>query len=196
MRIHLVGKDGTRKERDAAQLSGNTRCGASRLILPGANAETVQTAGFIFFDTMNVEKPLTMIPTIKTFRAPFIALMTITMLVCSGCKPTGKKETVGSDNTTSQPRLDEVASSATAVTDSEAGGEPVRIDDDLSSVDWRSMLGQEVTITGELVVVDTYDLVRRGQGPLQWTPAQRPPRPGVGEANVSVAVSHLWVRFR
>jgi predicted extracellular nuclease len=236
---------------------------------------------------MNVEKPLTMIPTIKTIRAPFIALMTITMLVYSGCKPTGNKETAGSDNTTSQPRVDEVASSSTDVTDPEAGGEPVRIDGDLSSIDWRSMLGQEVTITGDLVVVDTYDLVRRGQvkvardrlyiptnridpndadpdatsfeggsnvgkvtkaqkyndeatiiiedgstdenvfpptlfpnlgktvptvrigsvlqgvsgklvkernkivlvpnGPLQWTPAQRPQRPSVGEANVTVA---------
>ena len=228
-----------------------------------------------------------MIPPIKTFRAPFVALMTITMLVCSGCNPTGKKETAAPDNKTSQPRVDEVAASSMDVSDRAAGGEPVRIDGDLSSIDWRSLLGQEVTITGDLVVVDTYDLVRRGQikvardrlyiptnridpndadpdatsfeggsnvakvtkaqkqnddatiiiddgsadenifpptlfpnlgkthptvrigsvikgvsgelvkagnnlflvpnGPLQWTPAQRPQRPGVGEANVTVA---------
>ena len=40
---------------------------------------------------------------------------------------------------------------------------PRVIDGDLSSVDWPSLLGQDVTITGNLVVVDTYDLARRGQ---------------------------------
>ncbi len=40
---------------------------------------------------------------------------------------------------------------------------PQVIDGDLSSVDWPSMLGQDVAITGNLVVVDTYDLARRGQ---------------------------------
>ena len=37
------------------------------------------------------------------------------------------------------------------------------IDGDLSSVDWTSMLGQDITISGDLVVVDTFDLARRGQ---------------------------------
>ena len=37
------------------------------------------------------------------------------------------------------------------------------IEGDLSSVDWPSMIGQDITITGDLVVVDTFDLARRGQ---------------------------------
>ena len=37
------------------------------------------------------------------------------------------------------------------------------IDGELSSVDWNSLVGQTVTIKGDLVVVDTYDLARRGQ---------------------------------
>ena len=37
------------------------------------------------------------------------------------------------------------------------------IDGDLSTVDWSSMLGQDITVTGNLVVVDTFDLVRRGR---------------------------------
>lgn len=40
---------------------------------------------------------------------------------------------------------------------------PRVVEGDLTSVDWASMLGQDVTITGNLVVVDTYDLARRGQ---------------------------------
>lgn len=34
---------------------------------------------------------------------------------------------------------------------------------DLNSVDWRSHLGKQVVIDGDLVIVDTYDLARRGQ---------------------------------
>ena len=40
---------------------------------------------------------------------------------------------------------------------------PQVIAGNLSTVDWPSMLGQDVTVTGKLVVVDTYDLARRGQ---------------------------------
>ena len=42
-------------------------------------------------------------------------------------------------------------------------GEPVLIDGDLNSVDWRALIGKSVTVTGDLVVVDTFDLARRGQ---------------------------------
>ena len=37
------------------------------------------------------------------------------------------------------------------------------VDGDLSIVDWESMAGKTVRINGPLVVVDTYDLLRRGQ---------------------------------
>ena len=34
---------------------------------------------------------------------------------------------------------------------------------DLSSVNWRDYLGENITIEGDLVINDTYDLARRGQ---------------------------------
>ena len=37
------------------------------------------------------------------------------------------------------------------------------IEGDLDSVDWQSLVGKEVTIKGDLVVVGNYDLARRGQ---------------------------------
>ena len=37
------------------------------------------------------------------------------------------------------------------------------ISGDFGSVDWKSLVGQKLTITGEMVIVDTYDLARRGQ---------------------------------
>ena len=115
---------------------------------------------------MNIENPQTMIRTKKTTRVTFFALMTITLLVYSGCKPAAKRKPPAppnSDNATSESKTDRVAST-TKSKDREAGdGEPVVISGDLGSVDWRSMLGQEITVTGDLVVVDTYDLVRRGQ---------------------------------
>ena len=115
---------------------------------------------------MNIKNPQTMIRTKKTTRAAFFALMTIMLLVYSGCKPAAKETTSSTkpDNATSEPITDRVAST-TKSKDREADGdgESVVISGDLGSVDWRSMLGQEVTVTGDLVVVDTYDLVRRGQ---------------------------------
>ena len=49
--------------------------------------------------------------------------------------------------------------------DSELGNdnESEVISGDLDSVDWKSLVGQQVTVKGELVVVDTWDLIRRGQ---------------------------------
>ncbi len=103
-----------------------------------------------------------MIRTKKTFRTTLFALMTIALLAHCGCEPTAKKEATRSGNAIPEPKTGAVASS-TKSADREAGGEPTLINGDLSSVDWRSMLGQEVTVTGDLVVVDTYDLIRRGQ---------------------------------
>jgi predicted extracellular nuclease len=40
---------------------------------------------------------------------------------------------------------------------------PVVIAGELNEVDWKSLIGQNVTIKGNLTIVDTYDLVRRGQ---------------------------------
>ena len=41
--------------------------------------------------------------------------------------------------------------------------EAVVIDGDLSEVNWRSLVGQQVAISGELVVVDTFNLLRWGE---------------------------------
>ena len=117
---------------------------------------------------MNIENPQMMIRTEKTIRVTFFALMTITLLVYSGCKPTAKKETISPDVATSsnsansEPKTDRVAST-TKSKDPGADGGPVVISGDLGSVDWPSMVGQEITVTGDLVVVDTHDLARRGQ---------------------------------
>ena len=37
------------------------------------------------------------------------------------------------------------------------------ISGEFDSVDWNSLIGQKLTITGDLVIVDTFDLARRGQ---------------------------------
>ena len=110
-----------------------------------------------------------MIRSKKTIRVTLFALMTITLLVYSGCNPAAKEETtsstssVDSDSATSEPNTDRVASTATDSKNREADGGPMLISGDLGSVDWHSLLGQEITVTGDLVVVDTYDLIRRGQ---------------------------------
>lgn len=88
----------------------------------------------------------------KTIRIASYVLITITLLAYSGCGQTAKKGAIGSGNATSEPAKG-----------TETSDEPVLIQGDLSSVDWDSMVGQKVTIAGDLVVVDTYDLVRRGQ---------------------------------
>ena len=41
--------------------------------------------------------------------------------------------------------------------------QPVVINGDLAAVDWDSLVGQEVTIAGNLVVVDAWNLARYGQ---------------------------------
>ncbi|MDG2222234.1 MAG: ExeM/NucH family extracellular endonuclease [Rubripirellula sp.] len=45
----------------------------------------------------------------------------------------------------------------------QSNGGDVVITGDLNSVDWQSYLGKQVVIEGDLVIVDTYDLARRGQ---------------------------------
>ncbi len=44
-----------------------------------------------------------------------------------------------------------------------ADGAPVVIKGDLASVDWKSLIGKQVTIEGQLEVVDAYNLVRYGE---------------------------------
>lgn len=44
-----------------------------------------------------------------------------------------------------------------------AESDAVLIRGDLSEVDWNSLIGKQIIVEGDLVVVDTYDLIRRGQ---------------------------------
>jgi len=83
------------------------------------------------------------------------ALMTTTLLVNSGCRPS---ESTSSKNATSASKTTHVAFNP-----QRRVLKPVVIDGDLDSVDLASLLGQDVIVKGDLVVVDTYDLVRRGQ---------------------------------
>ena len=41
--------------------------------------------------------------------------------------------------------------------------EPIVIDGDLDEIDWKTLVGKEVSITGDLVIIDTFDLMRRGK---------------------------------
>ena len=82
-----------------------------------------------------------------------ISLFAIFVVFCfaiSGCKPSVKSPPI---KTSENSPNDET---------SKASAETV-ISGDLSKVDWKSLIGQSVTIDGKLVIVDNYDLIRRGQ---------------------------------
>ena len=84
-----------------------------------------------------IQKFSTMIYTTKTIRTTVFTLAAISLLVGTLHEQ---------DVTASEPKTDRVI-----------------ISGDLASVDWKSMIGKEVAIKGDLVVVDTFNLARRGQ---------------------------------
>ena len=100
-------------------------------------------------------------------RATLLAVMTISLLINAGCNNT-------TSATWSAPEFKEghdcfsdvdFESEITPVVFKErrSNGRPVVIDGELNSVDWPSLVGKQVTVSGDLVVVDTFDLLRRGQ---------------------------------
>ena len=89
-------------------------------------------------------------------RSQILPLLILVLFCCPGCEPSGEKKTT---NDSTEVR-DTGPATAPA---SELGAEYTKIDSDLSEVDWASFVGKKVAIAGDLVVVDTYDLVRRGQ---------------------------------
>jgi len=105
-----------------------------------------------------------MIRTKKIICLTFFALTTLTLLANAQWNPAAKETTssVNSESVTSESKTASVAATITTQAPT-ADGEPVLVSGDLGSVDWGSLLGQVITVTGDLVVVDTYDLVRRGQ---------------------------------
>ncbi len=106
----------------------------------------------------NMENLDKMIPTRNTVRAAFYTLMTIALMAYSGCEPTARQNPASPGNAKS----DVVAPPPNGPSPELSEG-PVLISGELGSVDWRSLVDREVTVTGNLMVVDTYDLIRRGQ---------------------------------
>lgn len=123
----------------------------------------------MFPECMNIENLYTMTQAKKTTQGALVSLITISLLICSGCNPTAKKEVAEKDTASSNnAKLESNSDPVTTVSpekgdESVADKKPATISGDLALVDWQSLVGEEVTVAGELVVVDTYDLVRRGQ---------------------------------
>lgn len=96
-----------------------------------------------------------MLRTNQTLRTTFFALFAITLLTSIQWLPAVEKETAATTDSASKISL--VAFTTDANDDS------VVINGDLNVIDWKSLVGKKVTVTGDLVVVDTHDLARRGQ---------------------------------
>ena len=88
-------------------------------------------------------------------RTTLVVMMTISMFVFTGCDP--------------KPEPPAPAASTPEATSTTTKDTPPPVEDSgeitgpLESVDWDSLVGKEITVNGKLEVVDTYDLVRRGQ---------------------------------
>ncbi len=111
--------------------------------------------------------------TTKTARTTLLALLAITLIAGLGCNPAAK-ENVAKPDEADKPKSPATASAGSSTTTSIAAkandntsasklGEPGVITGELNEVDWNSMLDKEVTVAGDLVVIDTHDLARRGQ---------------------------------
>ena len=85
-----------------------------------------------------------------------------TFLIC-GCdnKEDGTPSKTNSSDVESDSSDTNVTTDSSSTEVSESG--VVMIEGELSLVDWDSMIDKEVMIKGDLVIVDTYDLARRGQ---------------------------------
>lgn len=95
-------------------------------------------------------------------------LPTIVLSVALGCEPVKKSKTVDAvgqvpDSSTTEESSEPEIEMTQADSQSETNGDSGRVDGDLSSIDWDSMIGKEVRITGDLFVVDNFDLARYGQ---------------------------------
>ncbi len=82
-----------------------------------------------------------------------LSLASVCLLAFAGCDSYGNNRVVKADPAASVTNMEAPAESSEVLT----------VDGALDSVDWKSMLGKNVEIKGKLVVVDTYDLARRGQ---------------------------------
>jgi predicted extracellular nuclease len=96
--------------------------------------------------------------------AVILALATL-ILPAIGCGPDDDAD--GATSTNATPAQNEVMPPPTPEkpggTQAEPEADAVVITGDLNSIDWKSLVGQNVKIEGKLTVVDTYNLVRYGE---------------------------------
>ncbi len=104
-----------------------------------------------------------MIRTKTPVPAIFFALVTLTLVANFGCTLESQTDDVNFISAAASLRPNRIAAPSTNVARRVAEDNQVVIRGNLDSVDWRSMIGQKITVAGDLVVVDTYDLIRRGQ---------------------------------
>ena len=135
------------------------------------------TTRLVDIELTKIENPQTMIRKTKTIRVTLFAFMTSSFLVYSGCSPTADQEYTGLGNVTANIATANIATANNITAElktiaaaskvearaEEPGSEPELISGDLGAVDWSSMVDKEITVKGNLVVVDTFDLARRGQ---------------------------------
>jgi len=88
-----------------------------------------------------------------------IAISLLTYIGCTSSDENEKTTSVGNSSISVSNRI------AQPIANEMQRGKrrPVVIRGDLNSVDWNSLVGKEVSVVGDLVVVDTFDLIRRGQ---------------------------------
>ena len=87
----------------------------------------------------------------------------IAALLLSGCKPETAIDLVSSTEAASTSLTANAAGETKGSRKPESDNKNVVITGDLNSVDWQAHVGKQVVIEGDLVIVDTYDLARRGQ---------------------------------
>ncbi len=97
-----------------------------------------------------------MLRTTQTLRAMLFVICAITLLAFIQWLPAVERNAVATTDSASKI-------SPVAFTTNDSDEDRVVIDGDLNVIDWKSLVGQKVTVPGDLVVVDTHDLARRGQ---------------------------------
>lgn len=90
-------------------------------------------------------------------------MIVASLVILTGCNPSSTSSGKSDEpkKLSSPAGLASEGSVPSVVEEQEDGS--VFIQGSLSGVDWRSLVNREVVIDGDLVIVDTYDLIRRGQ---------------------------------
>lgn len=96
----------------------------------------------------------------QIIQTTFFAVAVIALFTLVLWQPAGEKAVATNADTTSNISL--VAFTAKAP-DPGTDRDSVLIEGDLNLIDWKALVGKRITVAGDLVVVDTHDLARRGQ---------------------------------